>query len=219
MSIIDVLIGSLAPYDCLGCQVEGALLCRACIQKLTEVEELCYRCQRVVPGGYTCLNCPALLYRVRVSTAYAGTSKMLIWQLKLNGTQSAARIMARRMVKLLENDGQALIVPVPTATSRIRQRGYDQARLLARAISRQSRLEYVTCLVRSGQTHQHGAPRRQRLQQLENSFRVKKPRQIKNARIILVDDVVTTGATLEAAANALKQVGASRIEALVFARP
>jgi ComF family protein len=219
MSIIDVLIGSLAPYDCLGCQAEGALLCRLCIQKLTEVEELCYRCQRPVPGGYSCLACDTLLYRVRVSTAYSGTAKTLIWQLKLNGTQVAARLMARRMVDLLENDRQTLLVPVPTATSRIRQRGYDQAKLLARAISRQSRLTYVDCLARSGQTHQHGASRQTRLEQLGDAFRVKRPRPIQNAHIILVDDVVTTGATLEAAASVLKQAGAGRIEALAFARP
>jgi ComF family protein len=127
--------------------------------------------------------------------------------------------MARRIVDLLEADEQALIVPVPTATSRIRQRGYDQAKLLAKAISKQSRLTYLDCLARSGQTHQHGTSRHTRLGQLENAFRVKHPRSVQNAHIILVDDVVTTGATLEAAAKVLKQAGGKQIEALAFARP
>jgi predicted amidophosphoribosyltransferase len=74
-------------------------------------------------------------------------------------------------------------------------------------------------LARQGQAHQVGASREQRKQQLATAFRVTKPQHVAGARLLLIDDVVTTGATLEAAAAALRAVGARHIEALVFAQP
>jgi ComF family protein len=216
MSILDSLVGLLVPHSCLACGAEGRLLCQPCMVGLTGAEPLCYRCQRPSAEGFTCLNCATPLRRVRVVANYEKIAKALIWRLKLNGAQAAARIMARRMAEGLRHE-EFLLVPVPTATRRARQRGYDQARLLARELSRQTGLPYLDCLARHGQTHQHGANRHGRLQQLEGSFRVK--RKVDNACILLIDDVVTTGATLEAAAQVLARAGAARIEAVVFARP
>lgn len=217
MSILDNLIGVLAPHTCLGCGAEGRLLCPACASQLTPVEPLCYRCQRLSSQGFTCLNCASPLARVRVVTNYSGPAKALIWQLKLNGAQAAARIIARHMALSLNDiSPDTTIVPVPTATSRARQRGYDQAKLLARELSRQSGLRYLDCLVRHGRTSQHGANRSERLQQLQGSFRIK--RYVRNKQILLVDDVITTGATLEVAAKVLQGTEVS-IQAIAFARP
>ena len=106
----------------------------------------------------------------------------------------------------------------PTATSRVRQRGYDQAKLLARALARQAGLPYLDCLARVGQTHQVGATREQRLRQLQAAFRVRRPNAVRSAYLLLVDDVSTTGATLELAATILKSAGARRVDAIVFAQ-
>ena len=216
MSILDDLIGLLVPHSCLACGAEGRLLCTSCTAGLTGAKPLCYRCQRPAPDGRTCLNCRSPLSKVGVVTEYSGPAKALIWQLKLNGAQAAAGIMARRMAALLNNE-EFVIVPVPTATGRARQRGYDQAKLLARELAKQTGLPYLDCLARHGQTHQHGANRRERLQQLEDSFRVK--RKVDDKHILLIDDVMTTGATLEAAAKVLAGAGVTEIEAIVFARP
>jgi ComF family protein len=153
---------------------------------------------------------------VHAVTAYEALAKDLIWQLKFHGAQAAARIMAECMAPLLLSDDTAVLVPVPTATSRARGRGYDQAKLLARELARQTGLSYADCLRRSGQTHQVGASRDRRLEQLQAAFRVKDLRPADT--IILVDDVLTTGATLEAAAITLKQAGACTVEAAVFAQ-
>lgn len=205
MSFIDRILAILAPHDCLGCGIEGRLLCSVCLNSLPGVG----------PKG---LTSPDLSF-VHSATAYETVAKDLIWKLKSSGAQEAARIMAKCMLGTIPNAKNVLIVPVPTATSRVRQRGYDQAKLLAKELSQQARLPYANCLIRHGQAHQVGAGREQRMRQLRNAFRVKSSPLIKNAHIILVDDVVTTGATLEIVAKLLMQAGASKIEAITFAQP
>jgi ComF family protein len=222
MSILDTFIGKLAPHECLGCGAEGDLLCSACSANLTAAPERCYLCQKIMNKSLTCSLCrsKSSLHRVHVVTVYGTVAKSLIWKLKLAGAQSAARIMALHMARLMGGlPDKAIIVPVPTATSRVRQRGYDQAKLLARELSKQTRLPYRNCLARSGQTHQHGLPRRERLTRLETAFHASKAQTIHKAHVILVDDVVTTGATFEAAAKVLRAAGAAQIEAVVFAQP
>jgi ComF family protein len=112
---------------------------------------------------------------------------------------------------------ETLLVPVPTATQRARQRGYDQADLLARELSEILGLPHQYLLSRLGQARQVGTGRKQRAAQLAKAFRVKGRVPI-NSHIMLVDDVVTTGATLEAAATILKKAGAKRVDAVIFAQ-
>lgn len=198
MSIIDSILNILVPHACLGCGVEPSLICAGCLESLAP--------EILVPSSL----------KVRSATLYEGLAKSLIWRLKSDGVQAAAKVMARQMITLLnDEDHNYLIVPVPTATSRVRQRGYDQAKLLARALSRQTGLAYSDCLARHGQAHQVGSSRSKRLSQLSSAFRVKKA--IGGERILLIDDVTTTGATLETAAAFLKMAGARRVEAITFA--
>ena len=111
-----------------------------------------------------------------------------------------------------------LLAPIPTATSRRRQRGYDQSVLLARHIARLTRLPYADCLVRLGQAHQVGSTRAQRLMQLQQAFRVRRSLLVKGRHIVLIDDVITTGASIEAAAAVLYEAGARSVWALAFAQ-
>lgn len=144
----------------------------------------------------------------------------MVWRLKFGRVQSAAEAMATRMAELygamVAKD--VLIMPVPTATKRVRRRGYDQAVLIARSFSRQTGCEYTPLLMRLGSQEQIGADRQQRRDQLQGVFRVKNASKVVGARILLIDDVMTTGATLEAAALVLKQAGARSVGSLVFAR-
>lgn len=204
MSFIDVIVAKIAPHDCLGCGLEGELLCPRCLSWLKPATQFNH-------------PLPPALNGVSAAVAYAGLAKKLIWRLKYDGAQAAAKIMAQRMEPLLVKSQRTVLVSVPTATSRVRQRGYDQARLLARELAKQARLPWMDCLARQGQMHQVGANREQRLKQLSKVFRVTQGRFVRGAHIILIDDVVTTGATLEAAARVLTQAGAAQIDALAFA--
>jgi len=130
-----------------------------------------------------------------------------------SGMAEAAALMHPLLGYLPENSS---LVHIPTATRRVRQRGHDHALLLAHHLSRLAGIESVTHLARTGQAHQVGSSRAERLRQLQNAFRPAGP--LKGKNIILVDDVLTTGATLEAAARELKRAGARTVSALVFAQ-
>lgn len=220
MSIFDTLISSIAPHTCLGCGYEGAIICVQCFGGLKKSTPRCYKCQRFSVDSLTCANCrlASCLSQVRAPVAYDGLVKQLVWRLKFDGAQGAAGAMANFIQPLLAPEKNALLVPVPTASTRARIRSYDQAKLLAKALSRRNRLPYEDCLYRGGQTHQVGSSRQQRLRQLDGAFLIKKQAYVRGKTIILVDDVVTTGATLEAAAAVLHQAGAREIRALVFAQ-
>jgi ComF family protein len=118
-----------------------------------------------------------------------------------------------------ESIGQdVLIVPVPTARRRVRSRGYDQAVVIARALAKRKGCRYAPLLLRYGSQEQKQADRFQRRQQLRGAYAVREPASAVGARILLIDDVVTTGATLEEAATLLKAAGARVVGGLVFAR-
>lgn len=131
------------------------------------------------------------------------------------GAAEAAKLMAGLIADVPED---IVLVHIPTATSRVRQRGYDHALLLARALARASYRERAGLLARVGQAHQVGSGRAERIQQLHDAFRPVRPAAIRGRHVMLVDDVLTTAATLETAARALKRAGAERVSAIVFAQ-
>lgn len=111
-----------------------------------------------------------------------------------------------------------LVVPVPTATRRIRQRSFDHSALLARTLAPKICLQNANVLGRLGQERQIGAKRSDRLSQPKGNYFVRRSQTIKGRSILLVDDVVTTGATIREVTKVLRRAGAKRIDALIFAK-
>lgn len=202
MSLLDDLLSFIVPHLCLGCQVEGSLLCGHCRRLLAATERYYLKNSQV---------------NVLAVTSYEGLAKVLVWRLKAGGAQAAARVMAECMAPLVQATPASVLVPIPTATSHIRERGYDQVRLITRELSRVTQVPYRRYLRRSGQVHQIGANRTTRLLQLQHALQASTVLDGQK-RYILVDDVVTTGATLDVAARALQQAGARHIEAVTFAQ-
>lgn len=228
MGILERLVALYAPHLCVGCEAEGATLCDDCRRQLPALVACCYRCRVGTVMGETCLDCQAFgIDAVSAATRYTGAAKAVVHQLKFGRAREAAHGMALAMVAAYHprihrthaaTRGRVLVVPAPTASSRIRMRGYDQAALLAKSFARQSGLAYAPLLMRSGNQRQVGASRAQRQIQLKSAFYVASTARIRGAHIILVDDVLTTGSTIEAAAATMRAAGAHRVEAVVFAR-
>ena len=134
------------------------------------------------------------------------------------------RAYARRFGELLAATvpylaDDTLVIPAPTASRRIRQRSFDQAVTIARSFASHRSLEALPRLLqRRNQDDQIGKRRADRIHQMKDSFVVSNPSAIYGKSILLVDDVVTTGATLESAAAVLRKHGAKHVDAITVAR-
>jgi len=218
--MISKILNFLAPYNCLICGHEGELVCTYCLPDLGEpIPSRCYICQAAAVDYAVCKKCrrSSKLKHVRVYTEYKGYAQQLIYALKYGHSRDATAVIADCLADY-DLDSQAVIVPIPTATSRRRIRGFDQSQLIAKYLAQKSGLVMTSALARSGQSRQVGSKRDQRLKQLGSAFRVVKPHAVRGKAVVLVDDVLTTGATIEAAASVIKAAGAKQVDAVIFAQ-
>jgi len=222
MLLVEKIISILAPHSCLVCEAEGSLLCAWCRpDAILPTPSKCYRCHTQTVDFEVCEKCRrhSRLSNVWVSTSYDGVAKNLVMLLKFERVRTAASLIAEHIAETLPHFADDVIIThVPTATSRRRARGYDQAELIAKLLARRLKKSHAALLLRSGQTRQVGAKRKERLTQLDGAFLGTKPYLLKNKHVLLVDDIVTTGATLEAATKILKESGAKRVYGAVFAQ-
>lgn len=225
MSFLEQAIGVVAPPECLSCGAEGAALCPKCAARhILPYGPRCYLCGTLGDGARTCQRCYGLggLRYCWVTTDYIGVARELVKLYKFGHQRAAAKVLARLMAATLRtylhNKEDYLIVPVPTATSRVRARSFDHCVLLARMLAKELGLNYGNTLVRTGQTRQVGSGRGQRINQLDGQYRLRRLHQVDNRSVLLIDDVVTTGATLKTAAKVLRAGGAKRVNAAVFAK-
>jgi ComF family protein len=217
MQIIEDLISTLAPHRCLACGVEGAPLCRPCYSTVPRTGSCCYKCASPAKNGI-CMNCygNTPLQSVATGTTYTGVAKQLLHCLKFERMSAVAKTVAALMPCLPAEE--AVITHIPTAASRVRLRGYDQARLIAKHLSKRSQIHHRTLLTRINQDRQLGKGRTDRERQMTTAFEAKPRLLSRTTPVYILDDVLTTGATLEAAARCLSQAGYENIRALVFAR-
>lgn len=167
-----------------------------------------------------CNNCrPATaLSNAWVTTSYEAIAKQLVKRLKFDRAQSAAAIIAQTMSESLPYlPPQTIITHIPTANIRVRQRGYDQAQLIARRLAKLRGLRYQRLLRRHGNSRQVGASRLVRQQNLHEAYILKRHYNFRGVPILMVDDVLTTGATIEAAAQVLAKTGSPDVSAALFA--
>jgi predicted amidophosphoribosyltransferase len=150
--------------------------------------------------------------------AHDGAARALVRELKFRGTLAIAELMAAQIAAnappgLLE---RGVLVPVPTHPSRRRARGYDQAHVLSRALARRRGRSMLACLARADPgSRQLGAGRTGR--RAAGRLTIRAGGRVP-ARIVLVDDVHTTGATLDASACALREAGAEEVTAITYTR-
>ncbi len=170
-----------------------------------------------------CLAEPPRFDRLRAAVAYGETARKVALKLKYGGRPGVAETLARLMARHLgRGDGEAVLVPVPLHRWRIWRRGYNQAALIAAALSRRSAIPAELEALRRVRSTPllRGLGRRERALAVRGAFRVGEAGRaaLAGRRAILVDDVFTSGATANACAKALKRAGAARVEILCWAR-
>ena len=217
----------LLPAACLLCnepvavRENDALVCDLCRLRWRPVPHpVCERCGEPSFRGLECRLCtawPSGLSRARSAVWLEDSARDAVHQLKYEGWSRVAESMADAMRGLEPLTGQVCLVPVPLGAGRQRRRGYNQSERIASALHAKTRLDLRTDLllrVRETQTQTALTPESRQA----NVIGAFSARAADGLNLVLVDDVFTTGATLAAAAAALMTSGASRVEAVTFAR-
>jgi ComF family protein len=205
----DGAVSLLLPARCVGCGAGGNYLCSACQAATPAVGLLPHE-----PGRFA-FDAAVAAY------AYTGAAREGVLRLKYRGLRAAAPDMAAALARAAaEAAVQAdAVTPVPLHPKRLRSRGYNQAVLLARPLASALGVPVLEALARTGATgpQVEAGSRRARRANVAGAFAVRPGVDVAGLHVGLVDDVLTTGATLDAAATALKAAGAARVTALAFA--
>jgi ComF family protein len=220
-------LGTAWPSRCLACGEPGADgrdLCRACAATLPWNRSACAACALPLPmpapACGTCLGRRRALASITAACVYARPLDRLLPRFKFHGDLAAGRLLSQLMLA----DGRvpppsAVLLPVPLHAARLRSRGYDQALELARPLARALALDLRVDVLRrrhatAAQSELDAAQRRRNVR---GAFAVRADRPLP-VHVVLVDDVMTTGATVQAAALALRRAGVARVDAWVCAR-
>lgn len=226
----------ILPRLCCGCGHRIAepnlVVCRPCLARISPLyEPICVRCgcpdARVLEPG-KCANCPPAqiwFARARAAAPFSGMAQEIVFRLKYNARPEYATVMAEAMVNLLKTPHDTpleadIVVPVPLHSARLRHRGFNQSAEIGRRLSKELGLQFAPrALSRIKPTvTQTRLKQRARRRNVENAFRCKRPGLVQGRRVLLVDDVYTTGSTLNECARILVGAGAASVDCIAYAR-
>jgi ComF family protein len=238
-SIFESLLDLVLPPVCLACDKliaagdTSRLVCRRCRNLLRPPPApICMRCgaprlrtgREVADVCGECERWPAFITCARSAFLLHPPADRIVHQIKYRGWRALGAVMGAALVHVQQPPAMraaSVVVAVPTTRSRIRERGYNQAELIAHAFARQSDLPLVHWLERapaaSSQTTLQPA---KRAANVAGAFRLRSgaEKAVQNANVLLVDDVLTTGATVSECAETLATAGAASVCVLTYAR-
>ena len=223
------------PSHCFHCQrpvPAGCLLCAACTGEVPWLRPpFCLTCSRPFPGAAelvpSCPNCldQEFAFHSAVAAVRAtGIARELIHRFKYGGKHHLRRILTEWLAAgfqdaRIRSEPVDALVPVPLHPARRRERGYNQAEELASLLGAQLHAPAFPCLQRNRYTDtQTQFDRVQRRRNLRNAFQLRKGSDVAGKRLLLIDDVLTTGSTLDECAKVLITHGAASVRALTVAR-
>jgi ComF family protein len=221
-----IAIDWLYPPQCGGCGKLGIRWCSECQSKVVELKEnLCELCGEVLPHSGICETChsnPPAFKALRSVAAFSGPLRTAIHQLKYHQdialAESLAELLFQR-INALKWDFD-IVTSVPLSKERQKERGYNQSNLLAIPLALRVRKPFIGKAVeRIRATHsQVGLNKQERQENVRDAFRAN-PQLVDQKTVLIIDDVATTGATLRASSQALRNAGAIAVYGLTLARP
>lgn len=216
----DLPMGACGPL-CVHCQTHiqtpGPLICARCGKPLPDGGAHCYHCRGSKGKNFKCKI-------IRSAVVFGPQVRAVVHAFKYQDRGYLSGFLAERMAQEWDNypplSQAELLVPVPLFYRKEKQRGYNQAALLAEKLARLKNMAWDKhALKRRRNTRsQTELGREGRLQNMQGAFVCERPEAVKGKVILLIDDVATTGATLEGCATALKAAGAKKVMAYTFAR-
>jgi competence protein ComFC len=223
------LLDLLFPIICFECGGEGSYLCNSCQNKFQPPEQRCFLCKKGSTYGKTHAECrsqdTALDGLIVIGDYHSESVKNLVWNLKYNFISPISEILGTLMTDYFINAditdyfAGSVVASVPLARFRERIRGYNQSELIAKKFSQNLGYEYKQLLNKIKKTkRQVDLTREERIENLKNAFEAPPDPSIGARKIIIVDDVATTGTTLNECAKTIRRWETSEIWGLVVAR-
>ena len=233
--LFQAAVSLLYPATCSICAKQvraGEYLCEACEAKIVRiVPPFCETCSEPFEGSmnsaFTCANCAHRTIHFEAAVAAyrgRGVVRDVIHEFKYNRQIHLRYLVARWLCAALNDERLRycefdVIVPVPLHPARQRERGFNQASLLAELLSGRSSIPCRPLLKRIRYTTtQTALDRSERMENLHNAFRLRKNADVRGLCVLLIDDVLTTGSTLSECARVLKRAGAISVHAATAAR-
>jgi ComF family protein len=233
--LFQAAVSLLYPATCTICGKSvraGECLCNGCEAKIVRiVPPFCETCSEPfegsITGTFTCANCAhRTIYFDAAVAAYRGRGivREIIHEFKYARQIHLRHLVARWLRAALDDERLRdcqfdVIVPVPLHPARQRERGFNQASLLAELLNAHTSIPCRPLLKRIRYTTtQTALDRSERMENLHNAFRLRKNADVRGLRVLLIDDVLTTGSTLSECARVLKRAGAKSVRAAAAAR-
>ncbi len=214
------------------CQAAGFQdldLCENCLVELTcHTEKRCYRCANVLEADddfycKSCVSCPPSFDRTLAPFIHQSAVRYLVINLKFHAHQHNAKLFGTLMANFIKhqidkNDLPECLIPIPLHPKRYRERGFNQSLEIAKTLSKQLHIPYdANSCVRFRYTQQQAKLNaHQRHDNMKNAFKIIKPLKFKH--IAIIDDVMTTGLTVQELAKELKAAGAHRVQVWVCSK-
>ncbi len=220
-SLLEKTISFIAPHRCIVCSNYNNIACSSCLGCMPKIEvSSCLLCGCCSTDWRICESCQPHTALGAAFAVFLYEDKVADWikLYKFLHARAAYKELAGILSDMLPYfEENWLVTSIPTISAHIRQRGYDHGKLLATEFARVRNLKYRSLLMRNDALQQKGASREQRLKQMQDLLFIKQQEFVMGKKILVVDDVCTTGATLSAAAQALKMAGATEVSGAVVA--
>ena len=220
-NILDLIF----PPRCLNCNHLGKFICDNCLGKIIRIKEQgCPFCHKKTNGGRLCAACRAkheLTGVVAYGYFHDPILKQIIHPYKYEGISAAGEVISLLLAQTIKSTAINfdIITFAPVSKRRFNERGYNQAEILAKHLSEYFEKPLFRKISKIKHTPtQVGLKRKDRLRNLEGTIVVKDSDILKGRRVIIIDDVLTTGATLDECARALRQAGARQVWGVVLGK-